>query len=343
MPGKSKREQFAHRLNARLRKAKIKRECLHPNAPHDCRGKIVRAHTVQRKLLKLIARKGKVYTLDFDMTLDESPLTMALKGVSQASTFTGYCSLHDNQLFAPIEDHDLKLDQHHAALLTYRSLSMELFNKRRVSDLNASELGIDSPDNEFSNRLKAIHDLQKPGTDLAIRDADILVPMGQDILDDNFTDFYYYAIQLDSLPEVVCSAGRTLACDIDGNPVQDHASPSPLDLIAINVLPHRNRYGVALFSWYGQSDPNERFIESLDAKSDAEKPNLLVGIMFHNVENIFAAPRWWDGLPPDQKASLLRKFEYSGSWSTPVNFPITYDSTQYVNWTVAGIETNLSL
>ncbi|MCY4538586.1 MAG: hypothetical protein OXE52_10200 [Chloroflexi bacterium] len=343
MPGKSKREQLAHRLSARIRKAKVKRECLHPNAPDDCRGKIVQAHTVQRKLLKKISRNGRVYMLDFDMTATQSPLRMVPKGVSKASTFTGYCGYHDNQLFAPIEDRDLRVDQHHVSLLAYRSLTMELYNKHRLSDLYTQ--GLDLEDHsDIQERVESLFGMAMPGTQMAISDGQILASMGQAIVNGDFSDFYYYALELDCVPQILCSAGRTLACDVNGAPVQDLASPDALDLISVNVLPHRTKYGLAVFAWYGKSEPNEQFIRSFDKVAHDRKANVLVDFMFHNVESIIVSPKWWDEQEAAVKERLLSKSYFGGSWFTPVNYPVTSDETRYVNWNVVGKpQNNLNL
>lgn len=343
MPSKSKTQQLAHRLNTALHKAKVKRKyCLHPNAPDDCSGNIVRAHTVQKSLLKKIAHKKHVYALDFDLTSQQSPITMVKRGVNRASTFTGYCSFHDNELFRPIEDDHLQLIQQHMALLTYRTLSMELYKKRTMSELQQEGLDING-ESDIEAAIQTCYDMLEPANQLALLDIKVLHDMGKAIIEDDFSDFNYYAIELDRKPDIVASGGSTLVCDIYGIAIQELESPEPLDLIAFNLLPHRTKYGIAVFSWHGKSESNEKFIRSFHSIADADKPNLLVSFVLHNIENTFAAPRWWDSLPNDEKRKLLSKMYFSVAWFTPANHPIAYDSTQYVDWKVTDTKTNITL
>ena len=267
---------------------------------------------------------------------------MIKRGIKRASTFTGYCSFHDNELFKPIEDDHFQLIQQHVALLTYRTLSMELYKKRRLSELQQEGLDING-ETDISATFQSYYEMLEPANQLALLDIEVLHDMGKAIIEDDFSDFNYYAIEIDRKPAIVASGGSTLVCDIYGSAIQDLESLEPLDLIAFNLLPHRTKYGIAVFSWHGKSESNENFIRSFHSTADSDKPNLLVNFVFHNFENTFVAPRWWDGLPNEQKRKLLSKMEFSSDWFTPANHPITYDSTQYVDWKVTNTKTNITL
>ena len=125
-----------------------KGNCLHPNAgPSTCSGKIIKAHTLQRNGgLSSIARGGHVYTLiKGGKMFDESrwgPSGGPNKvGIRQASTFTGFCNSHDNELFAPIEKEPFSATIEQIALLGYRAICYELYMKER--DLAGSDLRSD--------------------------------------------------------------------------------------------------------------------------------------------------------------------------------------------------------
>ena len=237
----------------------------------------------------------------------------------------------------------MQVDQHHVALLAYRSLTMELYNKHRLRDLYTQGLELEG-DSDLQERVESLFEMTMPGTQMAISDGQVLASMGQAIVNGDFSDFYYYALGLDCVPQILCSAGRTLACDVNGAPVQDLASPNALDLITVNVLPHRTEYGLAVFAWYGKSEPNEQFINSFNNVAHYRKPNVLVDFIFHNVESIFVSPKWWDEQEDAVKERLLSKSYFGGSLFTPVNYPVTSDETRYVNWNVVGKpQTNLKL
>ncbi len=84
--------------------------CLHPNAGlSTCTGKIIKAHTIQRNGgLSKIARNGHVYSAlkhgrMFEESKSKPDSGPNMIGIREASTFTGFCAQHDNELFAQIE------------------------------------------------------------------------------------------------------------------------------------------------------------------------------------------------------------------------------------------------
>jgi hypothetical protein len=86
-------------VDAIRRKAYTKKYCLAPDAGDAaCSGGIVNAHSVQGTLLRRIARDGHVYgDVSSIGTLQRNlgQFTYGLVGVNLASTFTGFCNLHD--------------------------------------------------------------------------------------------------------------------------------------------------------------------------------------------------------------------------------------------------------
>ena len=96
------------KLIAEQRAEMLRGYCLHPQASaNNCSGKIIRAHTVQRKGgLIAIAEDGHVISPKHgmeDIFRNDGKLVPRALGVREASTFAGFCSTHDDQLFSPIE------------------------------------------------------------------------------------------------------------------------------------------------------------------------------------------------------------------------------------------------
>jgi hypothetical protein len=118
-----------------------KKYCLHPNAGEECKGDIIKAHTIQRSGgLTRIARQGHVYTLDpGDAELVKTGmLSPRLIGVNNASTFTGFCNFHDTKTFEPVEKRPFEGNEQQVFLLGYRALCRELFMKRGMVEQLAS-------------------------------------------------------------------------------------------------------------------------------------------------------------------------------------------------------------
>ena len=128
-----------------------KGQCLHPDAdPKTCSGRVIAAHTIQRNGgLNHIARGGHVGNLLIHpsklnykhRSLNSEPNRI---GIGEASTFNGFCSHHDNELFAPIDDNPFTGDLQQILLLAYRSVCHELHSKRFALDIDTELRDFDS-------------------------------------------------------------------------------------------------------------------------------------------------------------------------------------------------------
>ncbi len=107
--------------------------CSHPLASAiNCSGGIICSHTVQRSgPLSAIAMNGHVYGFDFLGQPDaECHFPYKLIGLRQASTFTGFCSWHDAEMFRVLETQPFTATKEQLFLLAYRALSKEIYAKR---------------------------------------------------------------------------------------------------------------------------------------------------------------------------------------------------------------------
>ena len=117
-----------------FREALSTKDCLAPQVwLNKCRGPIVRAHTVPKSAsLKTIARDGHVYSLDLSLDGIGKGLggpVPKLCGIKRASTFTGFCSGHDNAIFSPLEKFVFSGTSEQCFLLGYRALAREFYTK----------------------------------------------------------------------------------------------------------------------------------------------------------------------------------------------------------------------
>ena len=103
-----------------------------------CQGVIVDSHTLQRNGgLSELAREGHVYHFKPDfMNLEKTGgKFVAIKtGIRKCSTFRGFCSLHDCEIFRPIEAVPILPDCEQAYLFGFRAVSREVYAKRRRSE-----------------------------------------------------------------------------------------------------------------------------------------------------------------------------------------------------------------
>ena len=321
-------------------------ECLHPEAPHNCSGNIIRSHSVQKALLKQIAdNSNRVYTPIHSPTPNNpSNMKMLKRGVNQASTFNGFCEGHDNELFRPIEDNPIQLNRRHIFFLAYRSLCKELYDKRKIHGVDPSKMltgnGIDLTDLYI---LTGMSDVQT-GASRALHDLEIAqAEMNKALQRKNYRLTRFYAVEFNTIPDILCSGGIFPVCDIRGNPLQDLNQAGSLDSITVSLLPYNSKHGVALFAWYDKSKVNKRFIKSIHSLNKRDIPDAIVRFLFHHIENIFIAPHWWENLETHKQERLLREFQYSLHPLTSPNIDMGPDGNNYVNWKVVSRPNNLKL
>ncbi|AKS42557.1 SEC-C metal-binding domain-containing protein [Wenzhouxiangella marina] len=111
--------------------------CLHPEAgASTCNNRPIRAHTIQRRGgLGAIAEGGHVISgkRGFEKIFkNEGRVVPDRIGLAHASTFMGFCGVHDNRLFEPIEQHHFELNDSAAFLLAYRAIAYEYLTKRNA-------------------------------------------------------------------------------------------------------------------------------------------------------------------------------------------------------------------
>jgi hypothetical protein len=110
---------------------------MHPQSPTTCSQQLVAAHSVSRASnLVSIAEDGHV--MQFKPTLKallktDGRMTAELIGINQASTFTGFCHLHDSLTFELIDRPIITLSGEHICLSAYRAICRELFMKTAAS------------------------------------------------------------------------------------------------------------------------------------------------------------------------------------------------------------------
>ena len=132
----------------KLKSAFSAKECLAPKPFRgECSGAIIQAHTVPKSgSLREIARGGKVYSFTpprLDRLESRKGLIYPeLTSINRASTFTGFCSSHDNSIFRNLEDQEFTGSQEQGFLLGYRAVVYELFTKKAAKSLfPAQDLG----------------------------------------------------------------------------------------------------------------------------------------------------------------------------------------------------------
>lgn len=111
-------------------------QCFHFGGGEICRSSAIKAHSIQnRGVLEQLAEDGHVVMIEIELNAESGPrLTYKRVGRNKATTFTGLCATHDNNLFQPIDDEGIDLgSEQHKFLVAFRTLLRELTAKATVS------------------------------------------------------------------------------------------------------------------------------------------------------------------------------------------------------------------
>lgn len=347
----SMKKQSPFSAEKQLIKNYSQKYCLHPGAnENECKGNIVKAHTIQRSGgLSKIAENGHVMAFRPDMkTLIETEGKILPKpvGIRKASTFTGFCEYHDESTFERIEKYPFKSEKEQCFLLSYRALCRELFTKKaalesvqinRQADMG-QPLDVQKEMQFFVSFNEAA--LKKSFQELSDRKE----KYDKSLILKDYSDFTYYGIFLDKLPEVLCSGGFAPEFDFEGNMLQDYINlHKDLESFYFSLIPLED-LGLALFGWIERKNsPCIEFIQSLHALySKGEIGNALVRFIFDSFENTFFRISWWEALSQNERDSLQNRI-LSGALKERNKDCLIDDGLRTVNWNVSSIFTNLNM
>lgn len=287
--------------------AKLTGKCFHPDAPTDCSGAAIRAHTIQKRSgLQEIAEKGHVLSgRNADPRREREDLE--LTGVNSASTFRGFCSFHDTVTFREAEITQVPTKAA-AFLLSYRALCFEIYMKQVAiptlefikDNLDAGKSFEDQAEIQqliygclFSMRVGfEEHSKLKIAWDAAFNEKD-------------YKNFQWAFTKFDISLPIATSGVFFPERDFEGHALQHITAPvGSLALLGFNVIPIAGQTSI-IFGWLDNKRQNRRFIESFSKITDDFLASAVVQFCFDTSDNIFVKPSWWANLAKIPKKYLL--------------------------------------
>jgi hypothetical protein len=287
------------------------RKCLYPLPSGPCTSKVIKAHSISRSAaLSKIARSGHVYQPDsnpFQLQKRSGRIAHRLVGIGEASTFTGFCSMHDAALFRPIDEGDLIPTKEQALLLHYRALCRELYVKRPTIETNEllreADTGKPLPIQHFVQRMV---DARAEALAVAVRELESdKANCDKAILTQDYSGFAGCALRFRKTPTLACAGLTHPVYDFSGNTLQDLIDlDKPAFNISFTLLPTCGG-GVLAMGWSAGGDHVCRpFASSLLSVADDRKSDAVVQLIFDSCENHVAQPDWWENLPTQLRLEL---------------------------------------
>ncbi len=314
--------------------------CLSPQIlKEECSGDIVKAHTITKSTsLNAIAQNGHIYQINGTLgsLIKNGRLIVDKVGINYASTFTGFCSKHDNEFFKPIEGNTFNFTKEECFLHAYRSLCIEYFKKESSNDPNLKKIhrGL-SPDEDFLDNFTTPFE---KGSESGFDDMKTYKLEFDDIMvTKKFDNFRSYVIKFKSSPTVMASGGMFPVYDFLGNLLQNKE-----DLVNPNIIPDHIYYnsfysggaGYFIVSWLeSHSKSCMKFIDSLKLIKPDRITDAIIRFLFSSCENIFISPQWWDNLDISKKNKLEERMNYDMRPNTMYKKDYLKDEgINYANW-----------
>ncbi|MCV6611698.1 MAG: hypothetical protein OIF55_13065 [Amphritea sp.] len=311
---------FADFLNE-IKRNDSRGRCLHYESDEQC-SKFINAHSIQKSnQLGVIAESGHIYRVTADLsTMRKNNGRPAPKkvGVKKASTFSGFCKRHDNDLFQPIDDFPLQPNAEQIALYAYRCICREFFVKQNA------ESSIESLKNhpELSAEGRSVLLSSLAGHSLGFhRLKHHKQYYDRALSDKKFDEFEYITFESRSPWNLQLSGVLYPDYDFEGRKLQDLGDhSSPLGFISFFTAPTSQGWSFSI-CWHGSSnEPCFNFVESLrSAVSNGEKlEDVLFRFSISCCENHAFRISWWDSLTDSDKTEILSRVELV----TDLNIPI---------------------
>jgi hypothetical protein len=290
------------------------KECLaglHSN--EVCAGKIVRAHIIPRSQLLQIATRGHVHAVPTRllavMQMQHSAFETRDIGAREFSVLNCFCARHDKTLFAPLEDTPLTFSPKQLALLHYRAIAAEAYQRRNQEEAAAAacrmyELGDPRRDRFFwifhNNSLAA------EMAEDALKQTESILETAQ------YKDLRFLVVRFNAEPVLLSVGAFRPRYDVSGKEVQDIMLDGVY--VAMHMLIADNKPALVI-TWLRGQNPAERFAKSFVAQSKEHLTTLAIQIAFEYAEHTCMKREWWLSLSERKRRSLLKRVQNANSLS----------------------------
>ena len=241
-----------------------------------------------------------------------SSLRPQKRGVRHASTFTGFCTKHDDTVFAPLEKVPFTGTSEQCFLLAYRALARELYLKKgilRFWDTRSSKLSLERGiPKELV--LAPVADFLK-GTTKAKSDMEShKLEYDHALLAQEYDAVKAYVVELSRPPPVMCSGGIFPEHTFNGERLQvlGNGSRRPSQICFSSFADTAS--GFIVFAWLDDGlDHCDRLVDSLQELPDSDLSDSLLRFIFECCENVHIHPCWWESLPKPAQETLIEHMD----------------------------------
>jgi hypothetical protein len=251
-------------------------------------------------------------------------------GVGGFSTMNCFCADHDKTLFAPIEDTSLAFSSEQLALLHYRAVAAEFYQRRNQQESAASELDWESDEPQnfrfswiFTWSGKALeearHALTRTERSIAAR---------------HFRYVGSLVVRFDTPPAVMAAGAFRPQYDFTARRVQNLADACWY--VAMHLLA-ADGAAVLAFTWLRGDSAAERFVRTFADRPREQMASLAVQSAFEHIEHTCMSDAWWSDLKRPMRVALLERVRRTNSLAYRRSPRCLSYRMHYADWPVANI------
>jgi len=244
-----------------------------------------------------ITRNGHVYSYKIsiqELRKSNGQLLPTLTGWRDASTFPGFCGVHDKDLFAPLEDMPFIGSKEQCFLLSYRAIAREYYAKQGAALQNEFRHALSVKD-KWARRI--IDDFNQ-GVDLGVRDAIEHKKKYDTVLESgNWDSVRAVLIEFDGIFPIQCAGAFFPERDVDGRVVQSlglgKSTPDAMNLTSFAA----DGKSYICFCWLLDSDAScSAYVAAVQRVPESELPAVIASVILQSSENCHFSPNWYDGI-----------------------------------------------
>jgi hypothetical protein len=320
------------------------RHCLHPRASKLICGNIgIQSHTLSRKsvLSELINPRSMVFTF-FKSNRSSGHITPREVGWREASTFAGFCDIHDKELFAPLDDKKFSNTPEECFLIAYRAICHEFYQKKaavKATQDMFEKVGIGRSRSNAGRIERNISYLME-GSQVGFEDVrEIKVIADQAIITGNYEGWSKTVIHFDGELSIGSVGTPTPQFDLTGSALQVlHEVSSKASRLCLGTVA-TSTGGALVFVWRQSDSIMEKFVKSLLDRRLEDLPSFCVEVIFNYLENTFFSEKWWVSLVEKQKSYVAQL----ATNSNPYYFEIPNRVPLNIPWKITEIQHNKPL
>jgi hypothetical protein len=287
-----------------------RRQCMHPMASREtCSGKIIDAHSIQRKgpIEKITCERNHVCRIESAM--DGSGMTLSEIGWKKASTFPGYCSFHDTNLFSKLENVRFSGSHEQCVIQAFRNVCNELYKKQSFIESlrfqrDVIDLGCDI-DEQISRQLTVYENII--GQEKSMQElSQTWNKFEESVTRNNYDKFSSKTFFFDGDLSVSSSGALHTEFDFNGNRLIDMWDLGlDAEMLSHSIM-DTEEGGAIVFTWLTEDDCPRATVASFEGLADDFKGDIFVQYCFLNCENTYFSKAWWDSLDANLKNHIYQ-------------------------------------